>query len=192
MQTISFFFFTIHFYQHRLVGFPKKPKKILGPKIKVAKNVYIYIYIFAKLSYCQRNPLMKNIKTKKKYLYDLGNFNSPLLDKPLPWAGPRVKYCLRCSFWLLAVYSRAENKEASLPAGTIPLAYVRRYSVQKWTVGRVGGVTSVVQVIKCAQKRATDRLSATLQSILQHAIWLACAKREKTTLIPWEKGVCNR
>ena len=131
---------------------------------------------------------MKKIKTKKKYLYDLGNFNSPLLDKPPPWAGPRVKYCLRCSFWLLAVYSRAENKEASLPAGTIPLAYVRRYSVQKWTVGRVGGVTRVVQVIKCAQKRATDRLSATLQSILQHAIWLACAKREKTTVIPWEKA----
>ena len=47
---------------------------------------------------------MKNIKTKKKYLYHLGNFNSPLLDKPPPWAGPRVKYCLRCSFWLLAVF----------------------------------------------------------------------------------------
>ena len=47
---------------------------------------------------------MKNIKTKKKYLYHLGNFNSPLVDKPPPWAGPRVKYCLRCSFWLLAVF----------------------------------------------------------------------------------------
>ena len=33
-QTISFFlFFTMQFYQHRLVGFPTKPKKILGPKI---------------------------------------------------------------------------------------------------------------------------------------------------------------
>ena len=31
-QTISFFFFfTMQFYQHRLVGFPTKPKKILGP-----------------------------------------------------------------------------------------------------------------------------------------------------------------
>ena len=47
---------------------------------------------------------MKNIKTKKKYLYHLGNFNSPLVDKPPPWAGPRVKYCLHCSFWLLAVF----------------------------------------------------------------------------------------
>ena len=45
------------------------------------------------------------------------------------------------------VYSSAENKEASLPASTILLAYVRRYNVQKWSVGRVGGVTSVVQVI---------------------------------------------
>ena len=68
------------------------------------KRLYIYFYIFSKFSYCQRNPLMKNIKTKKKYLYHLCNFNSPLLDKPPPWAGPRVKYCLRCSFWLLAVF----------------------------------------------------------------------------------------
>ena len=30
------FFFTIQFYQHRLVGFPTKPKKILGPKITPA------------------------------------------------------------------------------------------------------------------------------------------------------------
>ena len=37
-----------------------------------------YIFIFAKFSYRQRNPLMKNFKTKKKYLYHLGNFNSPL------------------------------------------------------------------------------------------------------------------
>ena len=36
------------------------------------------IFIFAKFSYRQRNPLMKNFKTKKKYLYHLGNFNSPL------------------------------------------------------------------------------------------------------------------
>ena len=72
--------------------------------IKATKNVYIYIYIFAKFSCCQRNPLMKNIKTKKKYLYHLGNFNSPFPDKPPPCAGHRVKYCLRCSFWLLAVF----------------------------------------------------------------------------------------
>ena len=73
-------------------------------QIKVEKNVYISIYIFAKFSYCQRTPLMKNNKTKKKYLYHLGNFNSPLVDKPPPWPWPRVKYCLRCSFWLLAVF----------------------------------------------------------------------------------------
>ena len=36
------------------------------------------IFIFVKFSYRQRNPLMKNFKTKKKYLYHLGNFNSPL------------------------------------------------------------------------------------------------------------------
>ena len=44
-----------------------------------------YIFIFAKFSYRQRNPLMKNFKTKKKYLYHLGNFNSPL---PLQLARP--------------------------------------------------------------------------------------------------------
>ena len=53
------------------------------------KNVYIYLHI-CQISYCQRNPLMKNIKTKKKYLYHLGN------QEP--------KYCLRCSFWLFAVF----------------------------------------------------------------------------------------
>ena len=31
---------------------------------------------------------MKNIKTKKKYLYHLGNFNSPLVDKPRLGPGP--------------------------------------------------------------------------------------------------------
>ena len=75
--------------------------------IKVTKNVYIYIYIyiFAKFSCYQRNPLMKNIKTnKQKNLYHLGTFNSPLPDKPPLCAGHRVKYCLRCSFWLLAVF----------------------------------------------------------------------------------------
>ena len=36
------------------------------------------IFIFAKFSYRQRNPPMKTFKTKKKYLYYLGNFNSPL------------------------------------------------------------------------------------------------------------------
>ena len=35
-QTISFFFFTIQFYQHRLLGFPTKPKKILGLKVTPA------------------------------------------------------------------------------------------------------------------------------------------------------------
>ena len=44
-------------------------------------------------------------------------------------------------------YSSAENKEESLPACTILLAYVQLHSVQKWSVGRVGEVTSVVQVI---------------------------------------------
>ena len=48
---------------------------------------------------------MKNFKTKKKSLYHLGNFNSPLPLQPPPRAGPRVKYyCLRCSFWLLVVF----------------------------------------------------------------------------------------
>ena len=31
--TILIFFFNIQFYPHRLVGFPTKPKKILGPRI---------------------------------------------------------------------------------------------------------------------------------------------------------------
>ena len=43
-----------------------------------------YIFIFAKFSYRQINPLMKNFKTKKKYLDHLDNFNSPLpLQPPL-------------------------------------------------------------------------------------------------------------
>ena len=151
----------------------------------------MYIYIFAKFSYCQRNPLMKNIIS---VTLTLPSSTNPRLR---PGPGSNIVCAVLFGCWqyfgqLLAVYSRAENKETSLPASTMPLAYVRRYSVQKWTVGRLGGVTSVVQVIKCAQKRATDQLSATLQSILQHAIWLACAKRKKTTVIPLEKGVCNR
>ena len=63
-----------------------------------------YTFIFAKFSHRQRNPLMKNFKTKKKYLDHLDNFNSPLPLQPSPRAGPRVRYyCLRCSFWLLVV-----------------------------------------------------------------------------------------
>ena len=97
-QTISFFFLPCSFISTDLSvsrGNQKNPR--------TENYVFIYIYIFAKFSFCQRNPLMKNIKTKKKYLYHLCNFNSSLLDKPSPWAWPRVKYCLRCSFWLLAV-----------------------------------------------------------------------------------------
>ena len=67
-----------------------------------------------------------------------------------------------------SVYSSAENKEASLPASTILLAYVRRNSVPKWSVRWVGGwvsvcrMISVVQVINnqahstCAPEGATD------------------------------------
>ena len=62
-------------------------------------------FLFSKFSYPQRNPVMKIFKTKKKSLYHLGNFNSPLPLQPPPRAGPRVKYyCLGCSFWLLVVF----------------------------------------------------------------------------------------
>ena len=88
-------FFVFCFFYHAVLSvqtcrFPWEAKK----NRRTENYVYIYIYIFAKFSYCQRNPLMKNI----------GNFSSPLLDKPPPWAGPRVNDCLRCSFWLLAVF----------------------------------------------------------------------------------------
>ena len=64
----------------------------------------LQVFIFSKVSYPQRNPVMKKFKTKKKSLYHLGNFNSPLQVQPPAGAGPRVKhYCLRCSFWLLVV-----------------------------------------------------------------------------------------
>ena len=43
-----------------------------------------YTFIFAKFSHRQRNPLMKNFKTKKKYLDHLDNFNSPLPLQPPP------------------------------------------------------------------------------------------------------------
>ena len=67
------------------------------------KRLYIYLHICQIFQLPKKSP-NKNIKTRKKYLYHLGNFNSPLVDKPLPWDRPRVKYCLRCSFWLLAVF----------------------------------------------------------------------------------------
>ena len=58
----------------------------------------IYIFVFAKFSYPQRNPVMKIFKTKKKSLYHPGNFNSPFPLQPPPSAGPKVKrHCLRCS-----------------------------------------------------------------------------------------------
>ena len=53
------------------------------------------IFIFAKFSYRQRNPLMKQFKTEKKALYHLENFNCRLSFQPRP--------CLRGSFWLLKV-----------------------------------------------------------------------------------------
>ena len=37
--------------------------------------------MFLEFSYPQRNPVMKNFKTKKKSLYNLGNFNS---QAPVP------------------------------------------------------------------------------------------------------------
>ena len=56
---------------------------------------YYTIFIFAKFSYRQRNPLMKQFKTEKKALYHLENFNCRLSFQPRP--------CLPCSFWLLKV-----------------------------------------------------------------------------------------
>ena len=38
--------------------------------------------------------MVKNFKTKKKSLYHLGNFNSPLLLQTPPRTGPRVRYYL--------------------------------------------------------------------------------------------------
>ena len=35
-----------------------------------------YIFIFAKFSYTQRNPVMKNFKTKNRSPYHLGNSNN--------------------------------------------------------------------------------------------------------------------
>ena len=73
--------------------------------LKSSYQKCLEIFIFSKVSYPQRNPSMKNFKTKKKSLYHLGNFNSPLPLQPPPRAGPRVKYyCLRCSFWLLVCW----------------------------------------------------------------------------------------
>ena len=43
----------------------------------------------------------------------------------------------------LLVYLSAENKQASLPGSTILLAYVRRYSVPKWSVRWAGGWVGV-------------------------------------------------
>ena len=40
------------------------------------------LLIFSKFSYSQRKPGMKNFKTKKKSLYHLSNFNSPLPSNP--------------------------------------------------------------------------------------------------------------
>ena len=58
----------------------------------------LYIFVFAKFSYPQRNPVMKIFKTKKKPLYHLGNFNSPLTLQLPPSAGPKIKrHCLRRS-----------------------------------------------------------------------------------------------
>ena len=66
--------------------------------LKSSYQKCLYKFLFAKFSYPQRNPVMTILKTKKKSLYHLGNFNSPLPLQPPPSAGPKVKrYCLRCS-----------------------------------------------------------------------------------------------
>ena len=78
----------------------------------------LYIFIICKSSYPQRNPVMKNFKTKNNCLYHLGNFNSSLPLQPPPWSGPGVKqYCLRCSFWLLVVVRHLTSPPSSIFPG---------------------------------------------------------------------------
>ena len=78
------------------------PIRLFWIPFEIPTQIKLPKFLFSKFSYPQRNPVMKIFKTKKKSLYHLGNFNSPLPLQPPPWAGPRVRYyCLRCSFWLL-------------------------------------------------------------------------------------------
>ena len=46
--------------------------------LKSSYQQCLLIFMFSKVSYPQRNPVMKNFKTKRKSVYHLGNFNSPL------------------------------------------------------------------------------------------------------------------
>ena len=45
--------------------------------LKSSYQQCLLIFIFSKVSYLQRNSVMKHLKTKRKSLYHLGNLNSP-------------------------------------------------------------------------------------------------------------------
>ena len=76
------------------------PIRLFWIPFEIPTQIKLPKFLFSKFYYPQRNPVMKIFKTKKKSLYHLGNFNSPLPLQTPPGAGPRVRYC---SFWLLVV-----------------------------------------------------------------------------------------
>ena len=76
------------------------PIRLFWIPFEIPTQIKLPKFLFSKFSYPQRNPVMKIFKTKKKSLYHLDNFNSPLPLQTPPGAGPRVRYC---SFWFLVV-----------------------------------------------------------------------------------------
>ena len=91
---------------------------------QATKNVYIIIFVFAKFSYPQRNPVMKIFKTKKKSLYYLGNFNSPLPLQPLwpgLWPGLRSNVIVCASFWSVSLISVVQVIRREQPISWAPL-----------------------------------------------------------------------
>ena len=65
----------------------------------------LYISVFAKFSYLQRNPVIKIFKTKKKSLYHPGNFNSPFPLQP-----PRLRPGLRSNVIVCAVLNSVADQ----------------------------------------------------------------------------------
>ena len=73
------------------------PIRLFWIPFEIPTQIKLPKFLFSKFSYPQRNPVMKIFKTKKKSLYHLGNFNSPLPLQTPPRAGPG-SYIIVCVF----------------------------------------------------------------------------------------------